>query len=91
VHDDVDFLVREDLSDGRFVAQIHIVELHGWSDRAAVAENQVVQNNRPMPSSNQLPNAMTSDVTSSTNDENIHAGQACIASGRVLARPFVSL
>src|SRR5262249_7344104 len=81
VHHQLDLLLGDQLLHPRLVAQVELVERHGGGHRAAVPVHQVVQDDRTVPGSDQLPQAMTSDITRSSNDKDVHRISVVLPSG----------
>ncbi len=57
------------------------VQRHVFRHGGAMAEHQVVDDHRLVPSCDQLAYTMTADVTGPPDDENVHVEEACIAFG----------
>jgi hypothetical protein len=72
MHHDLDLLVAQDSSDGRLVAEVHFVQRDVGRDGLAVAVDEIVDDDRPVPGGDELANTMTADVTGASNDENVH-------------------
>ena len=72
MHDDLDFLGPQNAFDRRFIAQIDFVDGHGFWNGAAMAINQIIDDERPVSGGDQLANTMTADITGASDDENVH-------------------
>ena len=72
VHHGVDLMLTERLADLGNVAHVRLHEGHAGWNRGAVTGREVVEDDGLVARGNQLTNTMATDVTSTTDDENLH-------------------
>jgi hypothetical protein len=72
VHDEVDPLLPEKIRHGGAVAKVAEVKGNLRRDGGTVAVGKIVEDDRPVPRRGELPHAVASDVTGSSDDQNVH-------------------
>jgi hypothetical protein len=73
VHDNLDLFVAEDPAHGNLVAQVAVVERYASLEGAAMTKDEIIQNDGPMTSRHELAHAMTTNVSGTTNNEDVHS------------------